>query len=476
MGRCTAVTHPDGSIARREYNVLGYITKEINPLGQETRKTYNFKGQPLAIYYPDGSEEHFTYFAHGPVASHTDNNESKTIYSLDVFDHPIKTETYSPSGTLLKKTTATYSPFHKLSETDNKGIITWYSYDCAGRKVAEQKDCAERSFTYDCLGRLEQTQEGEISWIEKHDFLGQVIEKRTENNGVLQFQEKYVYDPAGNCTQTINSQGSMPTIPSTAASGKKCLFKASKSNMTVICGTATMKWELWTKTESSKSSAFWEKDLGAEIGAAVLYEIKGKTYVPLHDIQGSVITLIDLATKKTIECCRYTAYGETLTDHTLSPWCFASKRLDETGLIFFGRRYYCPELGRWITPDPLGFKGGPNLYAYVHNSPITEADLYGLLGIGNYLSRAAFRGLEWTGANLLPIPYLRGMVESVGRWGAGGDFSGPSRYRTGKSEIIPINGRIVPHHSYTHGNGMRTLKTDARARGNIFPKPMEVFM
>ena len=38
--------------------------------------------------------------------------------------------------------------------------------------------------------------------------------------------------------------------------------------------------------------------LGAEIGAAVLYEIKGKTYVPLHDIQGSVITLVDLAIKK----------------------------------------------------------------------------------------------------------------------------------------------------------------------------------
>ena len=156
--------------------------------------------------------------------------------------------------------------------------------------------------------------------------------------------------------------------------------------------------------------------------------------------------------------------------NTLSPWRFASKRVDETGLIFFGRRYYCPELGRWITPDPLGFKGGPNLYAYVHNSPFTEADLYGLLGIGNSLSRMAFRGLEWTGANLLPIPYLRGMVESVGRWGAGGDFSGPSRYRTGKSEIIPINGRTVPHHSYTHGNGMRTLKTDAMAQGEYISK------
>jgi hypothetical protein len=50
--------------------------------------------------------------------------------------------------------------------------------------------------------------------------------------------------------------------------------------------------------------------LGAEIGAAVLYEIKGKTYVPLHDVKGSIVTLIDLESKKPVECrtfCRLRA-------------------------------------------------------------------------------------------------------------------------------------------------------------------------
>ena len=73
----------------------------------------------------------------------------------------------------------------------------------------------------------------------------------------------------------------------------------------------------------------------------------------------------------------------------------------------------------------------------------------------------AFKSLEWAGANLLPVPYVRNFVESVGRWGAGGEFLGPSCYRTGKSEIITIPGRIVPSHSYTHGNGMLTKKADA---------------
>ncbi|MGK0183549.1 MAG: RHS repeat-associated protein, partial [Halioglobus sp.] len=62
-----------------------------------------------------------------------------------------------------------------------------------------------------------------------------------------------------------------------------------------------------------------------------------------------------------------------------NPWRYSSKRVDEeTGLIFFGLRYYMPETGRWITRDPAGFADGPNLYAYVHGNPLKFCDLYGL--------------------------------------------------------------------------------------------------
>lgn len=39
--------------------------------------------------------------------------------------------------------------------------------------------------------------------------------------------------------------------------------------------------------------------------------------------------------------------------------------------------FYAPSLGRWISPDPRGFEDGPNLYAYVHNAPLLDIDLYG---------------------------------------------------------------------------------------------------
>jgi RHS repeat-associated protein len=110
----------------------------------------------------------------------------------------------------------------------------------------------------------------------------------------------------------------------------------------------------------------------------VLYEIQGKPYIPIHDHRGCVVVLVDLETKK-IEHYRYSAFGEELTGNTFSPWRFASKRVDaETDLIFFGRRYYHPSLGRFITQDPQGFEEGPNLYAYLKNCPMADLDPYGL--------------------------------------------------------------------------------------------------
>ncbi|KAH6950877.1 virulence plasmid 65kDa B protein-domain-containing protein [Fusarium avenaceum] len=52
----------------------------------------------------------------------------------------------------------------------------------------------------------------------------------------------------------------------------------------------------------------------------------------------------------------------------------------ETGLYHCGRRYYCPWLGRWTSPDPLGDVDGPNLYEYVSGDPINLNDPSGTSG------------------------------------------------------------------------------------------------
>ncbi|MGV7963483.1 RHS repeat-associated core domain-containing protein [Photorhabdus tasmaniensis] len=55
---------------------------------------------------------------------------------------------------------------------------------------------------------------------------------------------------------------------------------------------------------------------------------------------------------------------------------------NETGLHFNTFRYYAPETGRFITPDPIGLRGGLNPYSYVHN-PANWIDPLGLTGCPN---------------------------------------------------------------------------------------------
>ena len=49
----------------------------------------------------------------------------------------------------------------------------------------------------------------------------------------------------------------------------------------------------------------------------------------------------------------------------------------ETGLHYNQHRYYDPEVGAYLTPDPLGLAAAPNPHAYVMN-PQVLADPLGL--------------------------------------------------------------------------------------------------
>jgi len=64
-----------------------------------------------------------------------------------------------------------------------------------------------------------------------------------------------------------------------------------------------------------------------------------------------------------------------------NPFRFSTKYTDdETGLVYYGYRYYNPSTGRWINRDPISEKGGKNLYSIVNNCPINGYDLIGLAG------------------------------------------------------------------------------------------------
>jgi RHS repeat-associated protein len=49
-----------------------------------------------------------------------------------------------------------------------------------------------------------------------------------------------------------------------------------------------------------------------------------------------------------------------------------------TGLVYMRARWYDPELGRFISEDPIGLSGGINPYAFAGNDPVNFADPSGL--------------------------------------------------------------------------------------------------
>jgi RHS repeat-associated protein len=62
-----------------------------------------------------------------------------------------------------------------------------------------------------------------------------------------------------------------------------------------------------------------------------------------------------------------------------NPFRFSTKYTDdETGLVYYGYRYYNPELGRWTSRDPIEEQGGVNLYVMCSNDILQGTDLLGL--------------------------------------------------------------------------------------------------
>jgi len=95
----------------------------------------------------------------------------------------------------------------------------------------------------------------------------------------------------------------------------------------------------------------------------------------LGDHLGSSNVVVDSAAAL-VNREEFTPYGET------SFGSFAKKRYrftgierdEESGFTYHGARYCAPWMGRWISSDPLGLKGGVNLYECVADDPITRVD------------------------------------------------------------------------------------------------------
>lgn len=130
--------------------------------------------------------------------------------------------------------------------------------------------------------------------------------------------------------------------------------------------------EIGTITASGKIQ---ELQVLSPANRPVAFELQGELYIPITDQFGHLRVLLD-PEGNCVSSYRYSAFGkEQVYGQTLSPWRYSGKRTDtETGLIYFGKRYYDPHTFCWMTPDPLEDVDGPNYYAYVKNNPLHYVD------------------------------------------------------------------------------------------------------
>ena len=78
---------------------------------------------------------------------------------------------------------------------------------------------------------------------------------------------------------------------------------------------------------------------------------------------------------------KYDSYGRIVaqTGTAPGPYAFTGREYDaESGLYYYRARYYSPDLGRFISEDPIGLKGGRNLYSYAMGNPSSRTDPSGL--------------------------------------------------------------------------------------------------
>jgi RHS repeat-associated protein len=103
-------------------------------------------------------------------------------------------------------------------------------------------------------------------------------------------------------------------------------------------------------------------------------------YYYISEMPGHVSGLLNSA-GGLVNQYRYGPWGEAqyVQESVPNPFRYTARQLDsETGLYHYRARYYDPELGRFISEDPIGLAGGINPYAYVGNDPVNTVDPSGL--------------------------------------------------------------------------------------------------
>ena len=370
----------------RSYDGLGHMTSESLETNLNFSYDWTATGLLNTLIYPDNTSLSYSY-EYGRLKSIHRKDYSYEVLERDLSGMITRARLPDNCGEInhtIDNMGRRTSVYHRMFSEYRT------SFDPTGCCTARTIRGAHESFAYDSLSQLTDDNGRSATYDSLHRRLSYQGEQATHNsrNQLLTHGTKtFTYDADGRRTSDgyyTYTYDALDRLTSISNGSETTTYSYDPFNRRLTSTTGTeQNFFLYQGDNEIGTLDFIRilgEGLGAEIGAAIAYEDRVFTYVPIHDLSGHVRTVLYQGMLE--EELDYTATGlaSRHAQHLLStPWTFASKRHDPTGLIYFGQRYYDQETSTWLTPDPVGYTAGPNLYAYVSNNPITGVDLYGLI-------------------------------------------------------------------------------------------------
>ncbi|MBX7157801.1 MAG: hypothetical protein K1X66_05400 [Verrucomicrobiae bacterium] len=239
-------------------------------------------------------------------------------------------------------------------------------------------------YTYDPNGN-QKNLEGlaAIAWNYRDNLQNVTLIKRDKNSD----QEYYVYNSSGQrlrkVTERYANNGQTLHLSETIYLGGFEIHRQKTSSNGAEPQT-TSEWHHLRLMDDQSHVATWRYWVTGELhDGAKKFQIR---YQLENHLGSSVLELDYEAQLITYE--EYYPYGGTALLAGTSQieikhkqYRYSGKEKDAaTGLYYYGARYYCTWLARWLSPDPAGTIDGLNLYAFVSGNPVTYTDIGGLCG------------------------------------------------------------------------------------------------
>jgi RHS repeat-associated protein len=398
------------------YSNMGWVTREdktINSIPFYTTNTYNLAGEVTSTRLPNGTTITSSFDTVGRLSSVTsdwvDANHPATLASGFVY-HASQVITQVDFGngtrmtrafnsglqlkTLKQGTPALPGQFLDLEYDYDEGVSNTGQIMGITNYNDRTKDLA---YTYDDFHRLATAQTAGSHWglSFTYDRYGNrltqsAIKGAPPTSGMTYDQVTnrttgWTYDAAGNVTNdgrhvytwdALNQQTTMDT------SAAEYRYDASGTRVMTITPTATTYYVFGV---GEYSGGVWTKLYFSMQGAKFLEYSNGTTYFFHTDDKGTPRVETNLA-GQVVETWESYPYGEqwTMSGGVGNKRHFTGKERDsESGLDYFGARYYSGRDGRFTTPDGPFADQWPsepqswNLYTYTRNNPLRYVDAEG---------------------------------------------------------------------------------------------------